>query len=173
MPASRNETASEAPSRPTLITSPATERDTAPLSARTNGFVRDTIAGTRVNVRTTSTSSIAPTWARISSGSWPGRKRTSTSTTHVSGTLLSASPPMIRPRLMEGRSNSSDDSRVNGSVSILRKTSIALSTALSPSHGVDPWAERPVTCSRMASTPLASTPMCRSVGSPVMAKSAA
>ena len=92
---------------------------------------------------------------------------------HASGTLLSASPPMIRPRLIEGRSNSSDDSRANGSVSILRKTSTALSTALSPSHGVEPWDERPVTRRRMASTPLASTPMCRSVGSPVMAKSAA
>ncbi len=90
----------------------------------------------------------------------------------MSGTLFSASPPMIRPRLIEGRSKSSEDSRVNGSDSILRKTSIALSTALSPSQGVELWAERPLTSRRMASTPLAWTPMWRSVGSPVMAKSA-
>ena len=54
----------------------------------------------------------------------------STSITHRSGTLLSASPPRIRPRLIEGRSNSSELCRANGSDSILRKTSIALE------HGV-------------------------------------
>ncbi len=95
----------------------------------------------------------------------------STSITHRSGTLFSASPPQIRPRLIEGRSNSSELCRANGSDSILRKTSIALRTALSPSHGVAPWAAVPPTSSRSASTPLASIPMCRSVGSPVIAKS--
>ena len=50
----------------------------------------------------------------------------STSMAHRSGTLLSASPPRIRPRLIEGRSNSSELCRANGSDSILRKTSIAL-----------------------------------------------
>ncbi len=33
----------------------------------------------------------------------------STAIVHVSGTLLSASPPWIRPRLIDGRSNSSED----------------------------------------------------------------
>ena len=54
---------------------------------------------------------------------------------------------------------------------MLRKTSRAFSTALSPSQGVAPWAAVPLTSRRSASTPLASTPMCRSVGSPVIAKS--
>ena len=85
--------------------------------------------------------------------------------------MLSASPPEIRPRLIEGRSNRSDDSRANGSVSIWRNTSIAFSTALSPTHGVEPCAALPVTSMRMASTPLAWMPMCMSVGSPVIAKS--
>ena len=58
--------------------------------------------------------------------------------------MLSASPPTIRPRLIEGRSNRSEDSRANGSDSIWRKTSIAFSTALSPSQGVEPWAAVPV-----------------------------
>ena len=53
----------------------------------------------------------------------------STSMAQASGTLFSASPPRIRPRLIEGRSKRSDDSRANGSDSIPRKTSIALSTA--------------------------------------------
>src|SRR5215217_3941912 len=95
----------------------------------------------------------------------------STSIAHRSGTLLSASPPRIRPRLIEGRSNSSDLCRANGSDSMLRKTSCALSTALSPSHGVAPWAATPATSSRRARTPFASTPIWRSVGSPVIAKS--
>ena len=88
-----------------------------------------------------------------------------------SGTLLIASPPSIRPRLIDGRSNTSEDSRENGRDSIARNTSIALSTALSPSHGVEEWAARPWTSITIASTPLASTPMCRLVGSPVIAKS--
>ena len=67
----------------------------------------------------------------------------STSMAHSSGTLFGASPPMIRPRLTDGRSKSSEDSRVNGMDSIRRKTSIAFRTALSPSHGVEPWAEVP------------------------------
>src|SRR5215218_6156570 len=95
----------------------------------------------------------------------------STSITHRSGTLLRASPPTILPRLIEGRSKSSELCRANGSDSILRKTSIALRTALSPSQGVAPWAAVPPTSSRSARTPLASIPMCRSVGSPVIAKS--
>ena len=95
----------------------------------------------------------------------------STAIRQPSGTLLSASPPWIRPRLIEGRSNISDDSRENGSDSIARNTSIAFSTALSPSHGVELCAARPRTSISIASTPLASTPMCRLVGSPVIAKS--
>src|ERR671932_201270 len=62
----------------------------------------------------------------------------STSRVHWSGTLLSASPPRMRPRLIDGRSNSSEDSRLNGSDSIALNVSTALRTALSPSHGVDP-----------------------------------
>ena len=95
----------------------------------------------------------------------------STSMTHSSGTLFGASPPMIRPRLTDGRSKSSEDSRVKGMDSIRRKTSIAFRTALSPSHGVEPCAEVPKTMIRSASTPLAWTPTCRLVGSPVIAKS--
>ena len=85
----------------------------------------------------------------------------STSMAHSSGTLFGASPPMIRPRLTDGRSKSSEDSRVNGIDSIRRKTSIAFRTALSPSHGVEPCAEVPKTMIRSASTPLAWTPTCR------------
>ena len=95
----------------------------------------------------------------------------STTMVQRSGTLLSASPPWIRPRLTDGRSNSSDDSRENGRDSIRRNTSIAFRTALSPSHGVEPCAARPWTLRRNASTPLAWTPTCRPVGSPVIAKS--
>ena len=68
----------------------------------------------------------------------------STTMVHSSGTLFSASPPLIRPRLIDGRSNSSEDSRENGRVSIRRNTSMAFSTALSPSHGVEPCAARPL-----------------------------
>ena len=50
---------------------------------------------------------------------------------------------MMRPRLIEGRSKRSEDSRAKGSASIRRKVSIALSTALSPSQGVEPWAALP------------------------------
>ena len=96
----------------------------------------------------------------------------STSIQHVSGTLLNASPPAIRARLIDGRSNRSDDSALNARVSIRRKASCALRIALSPSHGVDPWAAVPTRWRRTASTPFASTPICRSVGSPVIAKSA-
>ena len=53
-----------------------------------------------------------------------------------------------------------------------RKRSSALSTALSPSQGVDPCAAVPRTITRMSRTPLACTPIWRSVGSPVIAKSA-
>ena len=61
--------------------------------------------------------------------------------------------------------------RLNGRVSMRRKASWALRIALSPSHGVEPCAAVPLTSTRTASTPLACTPMCRSVGSPVIAKS--
>ena len=93
----------------------------------------------------------------------------STAMTASSGTLLTASPAFSRPRLIDGRSNISVDSAANGSVSMRRKTSIAFSTALSPSHGVEPWAARPRTARRIISTPLAWTPTLRSVGSPVIA----
>ena len=53
-----------------------------------------------------------------------------------------------------------------------RNTSYALRIALSPSHGVEPCAAMPLTSTRTARTPFAWTPMCRSVGSPVIAKSA-
>ena len=95
----------------------------------------------------------------------------STSIAQRSGTLLMRSPPMIRPRLMEGRSNRSEASRANGIAWMLRKASTALSTALSPSHGVEPCAEVPSTSIRSASTPFDWTPIRRSVGSPVIAKS--
>ena len=95
----------------------------------------------------------------------------STSISQRSGTLLNASPPVIPFREIEGRSNSSELSRLNGRVSIRRKTSWAFRIALSPSHGVEPCAAVPCTARRIARTPLAWTPMCRSVGSPVIAKS--
>jgi hypothetical protein len=44
----------------------------------------------------------------------------STSIVQASGTLLNASPPTMRARLIEGRSNRSEDSRLKGSVSIRR-----------------------------------------------------
>ncbi len=47
----------------------------------------------------------------------------STSIPHESGTLLKASPPTIRARLIDGRSNRSELMRLNGSVSMRRKTS--------------------------------------------------
>ena len=78
----------------------------------------------------------------------------------------------MRAMLIEGRSNMSDDSRLNGRVSMRRNASCALRIALSPSHGVEPWAAVPGTSTRAASTPFACTPMWRSVGSPVSAKSA-
>jgi hypothetical protein len=95
----------------------------------------------------------------------------STSIAQWSGTLLMRSPPRIRPRLIDGRSNSSDASRANGIAWMLRKTSTAFSTALSPSQGVDPCAAFPLTSTWSASTPFDCTPMRRSVGSPVIAKS--
>ena len=95
----------------------------------------------------------------------------STSMTQVSGTLLSASPPQMRPRLIDGRSKRAELCRANGSDSMPLNTSTALTTALSPSHGVAPCAERPRTCRRTASTPFAWTPTWRLVGSPVIAKS--
>ena len=68
----------------------------------------------------------------------------STSISQGSGTLLNASPPSIRARLMDGRSKRSDDSRLKGKVSIRRKTSCAFRIALSPSHGVEPCAAPPL-----------------------------
>ena len=64
----------------------------------------------------------------------------STSIVQRSGTLLKASPPTMRARLIDGRSKRSEDSRLNGSVSMRRNASCALRIALSPSHGVEPWA---------------------------------
>ena len=58
--------------------------------------------------------------------------------THRSGTLLSASPPRIRPRLIEGRSKSSELCRANGSDSILRKTSSALQNGVVAEPGRRP-----------------------------------
>src|SRR5213592_2631067 len=94
-----------------------------------------------------------------------------TSIQQRSGTLLNASPPSMRAMLMLGRSNRSLDSRLKGSVSMRRNTSWALRIALSPSHGVEPCAAVPRISTRTAQTPFAWTPMCRSVGSPVRAKS--
>ena len=95
----------------------------------------------------------------------------STSIAQKSGTRLIRSPPSIRPRLIDGLSKSSEASRANGIAWICRKTSTAFSTALSPSHGVDPWAEVPLTSILTASTPFDCTPILRFVGSPVIAKS--
>ena len=79
----------------------------------------------------------------------------------------------MRATPTDGRSNISDESRVKGIDSMARKVSTALSTALSPSHGVDPWAERPLDLQplRQPQHALGRTPMRRLVGSPVMAKS--
>ena len=52
----------------------------------------------------------------------------------------------MRARLIDGRSKRSEDSRLKGSVSMRRKASWALRIALSPSHGVEPWAAVPETC---------------------------
>ena len=97
----------------------------------------------------------------------------STSIAQRSGTLLKASPPddarEVDRRAVEEVGGLA---RLKGSVSMRRKTSRALRIALSPSHGVEPCARGPLTSTRTASTPLAWTPMWRSVGSPVIAKSA-
>src|SRR5918994_1192316 len=74
-PASRNEIASEAPSRPTpsrSLVGSATRAIAVP-SAWTYGSSRSTIAGWRWNTLTTWTSGKSSTAARISSGSCPGR----------------------------------------------------------------------------------------------------
>ena len=167
----RNETASEAPSRPTLITRSGWCGEAASQSPRTKGESGSTTAGGRRKVARTRVSGRLATCSRISSGSWSGRKRMSTSMTQVSGTLFRASPPMIRPRLIEGRSNRAELWRANGSDSMPRNTSTAFTTALSPSHGVAPCAARPWTSRRIARTPFAWTPTWRLVGSPVIAKS--
>ena len=70
----------------------------------------------------------------------------STSIVQRSGTLLKASPPTIRARLIDGRSKRSEDSRLKGSVSMRRNASWALRIALSPIQGVEPCAARPLTC---------------------------
>ena len=87
-PTSRNEIASDAPSRPIDSASPSTERATASRSACTYGFWRETIAGARVKHLTISRSAIARIWARISPGSWLGRKRMSTSIVQRVGHLV-------------------------------------------------------------------------------------
>ena len=73
MPARRNDTASEAPSRPTDTEAPSLPGPTISHSARTYGFVRDTCAGGKMNVRLISMSGIARISSRISPGSWLGR----------------------------------------------------------------------------------------------------
>ena len=72
-PASRNEPASEAPSRPTLSDSPLVSRAATSQSAMTYGFERDTKAGLRMNVRGISMSGIVRICSRMSPGSWFGR----------------------------------------------------------------------------------------------------
>ena len=86
--------------------------------------------------------------------------------------MFTASPPWMRPRLIDGRSNRGADSPANGRVSMRRKRSIARRTAFSPSHGVEPWAAVPGTSTRRSSTPFACTPTRMSVGSPHTTKSA-
>ena len=96
----------------------------------------------------------------------------STSMRQASGTLFTASPPEMRPRFTDGRANSGVDALVKGSDSMRRYSSSARNTALSPSHGVDPWAARPSTSISSMSTPFACTPTCISVGSPQITMSA-
>ena len=50
----------------------------------------------------------------------------STSIVQTSGTLLKASPPSMRARLIDGRSNMSEDSRLNGRVSMRRNDVVGL-----------------------------------------------
>ena len=56
---------------------------------------------------------------------------------HSSGTLFSASPPLIRPRLIDGRSNSSEDSRENPFVMALCDVAARLTSGESLSVGRD------------------------------------
>src|SRR2546430_1272826 len=51
--------------------------------------------------------------------------------------MLSALPPSIRPRLIDGASNSSEDSRVNGSDWMARKASTPFRTALDQAIAFD------------------------------------
>ncbi len=123
-----------------------TDRERLPSIARaadsrsptTNGSVLDTHAGGRSKARSRVTPSIAATSALIASGSCPGRNRMSTDIRQESGTRFGASPALILPRLIEGRSKMSLLARANGSDSIARNTSTARSAALCPSHGVAP-----------------------------------
>ena len=73
MPARRNDTASDAPSRPTDTEEPSVCGATISHSATTYGFERDTCAGGKMNVRLTSRSGIARISSRMSPGSWFGR----------------------------------------------------------------------------------------------------
>ena len=102
MPASRNEIASDAPSRPTLSASPSIELpDRLAQRLHVRVAARDDRGRAR-ETRTISVSGIARIWARIAPGSWLGRKRMSTSISQRSGTLLNASPPSMRARLIDG-----------------------------------------------------------------------
>src|SRR2546423_12575664 len=97
----------------------------------------------------------------------------STSIEHSSGTLLNASPPRIRARLIEGRSNRSLDSRAKGSVSMRREAAWALGIAVAPPPGVPPWGAGPGALVRTARTPLGPTPPGGAVGAPLGGKDGA
>jgi hypothetical protein len=73
IPARRKETASEAPSRPMLVTSPEVWGAAAAQSARTYTDCGSTIAGGRWKLETISTPRIVLTSWRIASGSCSGR----------------------------------------------------------------------------------------------------
>ena len=65
IPARRKETASDAPSRPTLVVSPSVYGAVAPQSARTNGSSGSTCAGGRLKFETTVAPAIPRTSSRI------------------------------------------------------------------------------------------------------------
>src|SRR4029450_13789698 len=54
----------------------------------------------------------------------------------------------MRPRLIDGLSNRSDDSRANGRLSICRKVSMAFSTGLAPPTRGEPWGAAPAPARR-------------------------
>ena len=157
MPGARNATASEAPSRPTSSASSTFASASDWCSATTYSLSLATYA--RLALEHDLDGDVvdrADRPARIASGILAREVADvdvdDAGVGHLVERVAALDPAEVDRR---GGRSSSQLCRANGSDSMLRKTSIALRTALSPSHGVDPWAAVPLTVRRSASTPLA------------------